>query len=402
MIEKYSEDKLFVLIYRWMYLVGAIVEPCWGIVQKYYSSVPAHEILPARFIVSAIVLFAGLCTFSDKIQTKYGRYLTLMVMISFNMQRAYLLYYNQDNWAYIIDCYTIVILSVIVSPTLKDLIIFIVTILLGSLMFPKYDYTLFVNNISIIPLISALKYAQFKLVDKVFRMQQQMKEQSILTGAKELIGSISHDINNNLQRIDNLAMIGQYKDTQSDVNACFSKIQDEVNKTSQVLLSFKGMIDTSEPRKESTWFQPMLSELLLIYKDKINNLAINFEGTSTDFNLYCDKKIIQNIMIHVIKNAMDELKNPKILNKKLIIICSEDESFNHIRISNNGDKIPENIKEKIFAPFFSTKEKGSGFGLGLSSAKELILRHGGDISLEEHNEFTTFCIKFPKKMKLAA
>lgn len=391
-----NNSRMMTIIYRWMYLLGALFEPGWGIYQKYYSSIPTNEIIEARFIVSAIILFGGISTFFEKFQEKYFRIITVVIMVSFNIQRAYLLYHNQSNWNYIFDCYTVVILSVIVAPTMKDLIWVLTLVLIGSAFFPAYDYTLFFNNVFIIPLVSTLKIAQFHSVAQMQKMQQQMKEQSVLAGAKELVGTISHDLNNNLQKIDNLATLGQYKDQQSDVNQCFLKIQDEVQRTSQVLSSFKSLIDAGEVQKKITNSNVLISELLLIFKDKVSNYGIQLSITKEDHQLNCDKKFIQNMMIHIIKNALDELKKPEIKSKIIKIIVSEDDLNSYIRIANNGNKIPDAIKEKIFTPFFSTKEKGEGFGLGLSSVKDLILRHGGDVTLEESGDFTVFCIKIPK------
>ena len=65
-----------------------------------------------------------------------------------------------------------------------------------------------------------------------------------------------------------------------------------------------------------------------------------------------------------------------------------------ISISDNGPGIPEAIQEKIFQPFFSTKEEGTG--LGLSIASRIVEKHGGTLTLKsEEGEGTTFTITLP-------
>src|SRR5262249_29888570 len=69
-----------------------------------------------------------------------------------------------------------------------------------------------------------------------------------------------------------------------------------------------------------------------------------------------------------------------------------------IRIRDNGDGIPEKVKERIFEPFFTTKPTGSGTGLGLSMSFEIVVQqHRGEIRVEsEPGEFAEFVITLPK------
>jgi signal transduction histidine kinase len=65
-----------------------------------------------------------------------------------------------------------------------------------------------------------------------------------------------------------------------------------------------------------------------------------------------------------------------------------------IRVTDNGPGIPESVRDKIFQPFFSTKEEGTG--LGLSIATRIIEDHGGQLELEsKKNEGATFIITLP-------
>ena len=63
---------------------------------------------------------------------------------------------------------------------------------------------------------------------------------------------------------------------------------------------------------------------------------------------------------------------------------SKKEDRIEILVKDNGPGIPEEIKEKIFQPFFTTKPTGSGTGLGLSLSYDIVKSHGGDIKLESH------------------
>ncbi|MBR2649963.1 MAG: HAMP domain-containing histidine kinase [Sediminibacterium sp.] len=68
-----------------------------------------------------------------------------------------------------------------------------------------------------------------------------------------------------------------------------------------------------------------------------------------------------------------------------------------ITVSDNGTGIPNEIKEKIFQPFFTTKPTGQGTGLGLSLAYDIVTKgHGGELKVEsKEREGTTFSVQLP-------
>jgi len=62
-----------------------------------------------------------------------------------------------------------------------------------------------------------------------------------------------------------------------------------------------------------------------------------------------------------------------------------------IKVCDNGEGIPEQVRNKIFQPFFTTKPTGSGTGLGLSLSYDIVKAHGGEIKVESDNDKgTTF------------
>ena len=67
-----------------------------------------------------------------------------------------------------------------------------------------------------------------------------------------------------------------------------------------------------------------------------------------------------------------------------------------IRVSDNGNGIPQDIIDKIFQPFFTTKPTGQGTGLGLSLSYDIIKAHGGEIKVEtKEGEGSSFIIQLP-------
>ena len=79
------------------------------------------------------------------------------------------------------------------------------------------------------------------------------------------------------------------------------------------------------------------------------------------------------------------------------IKTKRDGSTIYISIRDNGDGIPEDIKEKIFNPFFTTKPTDEGTGLGLAMSNDIIREHGGTLTVtSEIGSFTEFTISLPE------
>ena len=104
-----------------------------------------------------------------------------------------------------------------------------------------------------------------------------------------------------------------------------------------------------------------------------------------------DEKLLSQVILNLLKNALEALIIENTQSPFISIILKQTSNTVKIEISNNGPPIPPEIKEQIFIPFYTTKEKGSGIGLSLS--KQIILQMGGDIILSSaKDEKTTFSI----------
>jgi len=111
----------------------------------------------------------------------------------------------------------------------------------------------------------------------------------------------------------------------------------------------------------------------------------------------CRATEICQVMVNLISNAIDALKdNP---NEKWIKINFIDNG-QHIdfTVEDNGPGVPNYAEDKIFQPFFSTKEPGQGTGLGLSISSEIIQTHMGKLFLDSQSEKTKFVIRLAKKV----
>jgi signal transduction histidine kinase len=103
--------------------------------------------------------------------------------------------------------------------------------------------------------------------------------------------------------------------------------------------------------------------------------------------------LINNAFYAVDKKAKSDGEDYK---PEIIVSTKKDGKSIEIRVNDNGDGIPEEIKDKIFQPFFTTKPTGSGTGLGLSLSYDIVKAHGGEITVKSvEGKGTTFTILIP-------
>lgn len=135
-----------------------------------------------------------------------------------------------------------------------------------------------------------------------------------------------------------------------------------------------------------------LNNLKVLLHEKLTQNQINFELSVNTLakNLYGDIKLLTQVLINILSNAIEALRTSNNSRKIKITVEQKDKKQNQITISNNGPAIPPDLLDKIFVPFFTTKESGSGIGLSLS--RQIIQMHHGYIYVESNEIATNFVI----------
>ncbi len=107
-----------------------------------------------------------------------------------------------------------------------------------------------------------------------------------------------------------------------------------------------------------------------------------------------DEVLLRQAFINLVQNSVEAMPQGGTLAIKAMPVKVSGANFLDILISDTGHGISDNIRGKIFLPFFTTKEKGTG--LGLAIVHKIVVSHGGSISVESSDKGTTFRIRFPE------
>ena len=190
-------------------------------------------------------------------------------------------------------------------------------------------------------------------------------------------------------------------------NASSYNIKEEIRNGLQTISSTgKGLLAFVESYRKFTriptpepslfYVKSFIERMVELARHQHPGVRVTFHTNITpdDLILYADENLISQVVINLLKNAMQAIESDTTPDKEghicIQAYCNEAEAI-LIEISNNGPAIPQDIAEHIFIPFFTTKEGGSGIGLSIS--RQIMRLSGGNISLLPGKE-TTFVLKF--------
>lgn len=142
-----------------------------------------------------------------------------------------------------------------------------------------------------------------------------------------------------------------------------------------------------------------IEDLLMLvnteYKQK--NIAFEIMNECEDFELNVFKDELLQAILNVVTNSKEALIENRVDEAKIKIHCNEDTKAVYIHISDNAGGIKEDILPKIFTPYFSTKSKKNGTGLGLYMTKTIVEENlDGELSVVNKDDGAMFSIKLPK------
>lgn len=237
---------------------------------------------------------------------------------------------------------------------------------------------------------------------KIIEAQQMhLAESARLSSLGEMGAGIAHEINNPLAIISaNIRMLeianSKGKLTPEFIEKTVDVIRSTIVRAEKIIKGLRNMSRVSSGNEMRfvpirVIFEDVKS--LCVAKFKNRSIQIDFDDESfEDIELNCDQVQLSQVFLNLINNAADAVEE---LDDKWVRVSvfSEKEKLN-VMFVDSGFGISDEIAEKIFSPFFTSKEVGKGTGIGLSISKNIIDQHGANISYRKHGGHTAFVIQF--------
>lgn len=247
-----------------------------------------------------------------------------------------------------------------------------------------------------------LKEQNLKLIS-LYNIQSELDEKEIEAWQK-LIRVLTHEIMNSITPISSLAttadsLIKNSPDYHSekewikDIVQALKIIQKRSEGLGSFVNKFRDISKIPKPNFQTINVSELFFRIRLLTEPIISDTEINISFSIKPENLEIigDPDLIEQVFINLINNSVQALSETK--NPVINVTAEIDEKSGAVfKVKDNGIGISENVIDRIFVPFFTTKQEGSGIGLSISQT--IIKAHNGNIWVESStNSTTTFSIR---------
>ena len=204
----------------------------------------------------------------------------------------------------------------------------------------------------------------------------------------------SENVSEKLQEIEELKVKVEYKEAIREINKLIETIKNGTNRTTEIVRGLRTFSRLDEDILKIADIHEGLDSTLILLHNKYKN-KIEIIKNYGDLPLVeCYPGQLNQVFMNILSNAVDAIDDKGTITLKTSI----SKGIIQISIKDTGPRIPENIREKIFDPFYTTKGVGKGTGLGLSISQSIIEKHKGNISVKsETGKGTEFIISIPVK-----
>ncbi len=262
-------------------------------------------------------------------------------------------------------------------------------------------------QLSIYAIELTLRNETLKLIS-LQNIQSELEEKE-MEAWQNLVRVLTHEIMNSVTPISSLSDmveedLGKHLERNSDQPVTKDQLEDihlslkTISKRSEGLINFvkefRSLAMVPKPRMVDIEVKSLLDELCQLHKKELAdaNIQSSLSVHPETLSIHADKGQIEQVIINLLKNAMQSFDRPDNRNIEVKAYQSDKQRI-IISVKDNGTGIDPEALEKIFIPFFTTKKNGSGIGLSLS--RQIMRQHKGSLTVKSApGEGTAFFMRF--------
>ncbi|MBT8367905.1 MAG: PAS domain S-box protein [Deltaproteobacteria bacterium] len=247
-------------------------------------------------------------------------------------------------------------------------------------------------------------------ITKRLETEQQLIQTSKMATLGEMATGIAHELNQPLSVIKTASSFSIKKIDKNEpiedeiLSNILIKIDRNVDRATKIINHMRQFARKSDMDFEKVQINEVLQRAFEIFSQqlKLRGIEVVWEIEKGLPKINADSSRLEQVFINLLLNARDAIeekwgpKELKMCEKKIILTARSDAQYVICQVCDTGKGVPETIKDKIFEPFYTTKEVGKGTGLGLSISYGIVKDCGGSIRVVPNKpEGACFIIKFP-------
>lgn len=248
---------------------------------------------------------------------------------------------------------------------------------------------------------SALNQMSRELVRRSEELQKtnaQLVQSEKLSAVGELAASVAHEVKNPMVGIVGFAQLGQESTELGEMQEYFKLIENDAFRANKIL---QNLLEFSRPPEMELEGLPLNDVVLGSMALCVHQLQMQGVKVETKLGeglpaIRGNSNQLRQVLLNLMLNAGQAMEQSP---KKLITVTTgrSEAGFVEIRVADTGPGLADDVKDKLFKPFFTTKRRGQGTGLGLSVSRSIIEAHRGSIRAEgAPGVGATFIIRLPE------
>ena len=179
--------------------------------------------------------------------------------------------------------------------------------------------------------------------------------------------------------------------TEEERQEAIDIINTQAHNVCSFLESYRQLTVLAQPAMTDIPATSLFRNIQALIKAEKGAERVRFE-TAGDVILHVDSSLLSLALMNIIRNAIQATDG--VDDGQVTVLASMPGGKPLITVTNNGPEIPQAIIEQIFMPFYSTKKKQSGSGIGLALSRQIMQLHEGSLTCSSHYPFTTFTFQF--------
>lgn len=199
----------------------------------------------------------------------------------------------------------------------------------------------------------------------------------------KLFRVMTHEIMNTITPIASLSD-ALSKDSSLDTQAGLETISASSKELIRFVESYRSFTRMAPPVRKTIAVDELINRVIQLHQGKTyeQDVTIDYEIRTVDLLIYADEGQLMQVFNNLIKNA---IQAEATMIRIVADLNAEDQTV--ISVINNGKPVPQQKREEIFVPFYTTKNNGSGIGLSLS--RQIMIHHNGALNLVQSDGHST-------------